>query len=44
MGRPRADHANPEPARSPATLEAANDVAFFVPLNPTDPADFQAKT
>ena len=27
-----------------ATLEAAKEVDFFVPLNPTDPADFQAKT
>ena len=28
----------------PDRLEAAKDVDFFVPLNPTDPADFQAKT
>jgi len=27
-----------------ATLEAANDVAFLAPLNPTEPADFHAKT
>ena len=27
-----------------ATLEAANDVAFLAPLNPTAPADFQPKT
>ena len=27
-----------------ATLDAAKEVDFLVPLNPTDPADFQAKT
>src|SRR5581483_1955120 len=27
-----------------ATREAAKEVAFLVPLNPTDPADLQAKT
>ena len=27
-----------------ATFEAAKGVAFFVPLNPTEPALFQAKT
>ena len=32
------------PAMVSATLEAANEVDFFVPLKPTEPADFQAKT